>query len=189
MGDRFGDRVEHWVPINEPNVVTIMGYAIGMHAPGRALLFDALPVAHHLLLAHGRAAIALRESVRGRIPSIGCANNHAPMWPASDADADVGATQALRRALERACSSSRCCSAATRRTACRWSRTSIQDGDLTTIRQPLDFYGVNYYNPMRIAATEDGLGDAVRVPPDRSATRSPTSAGPSCPKRCASGWS
>ena len=70
-----------------------MGYAIGMHAPGRALLFEALPAAHHLLLAHGRAAIALRESVRGRIPSIGCANNHAPMWPASDDEADVGASK------------------------------------------------------------------------------------------------
>jgi beta-glucosidase len=32
----------------------------------------------------------------------------------------------------------------------------IQDGDLATIRQPLDFYGVNYYTPFRIgAAAED----------------------------------
>ena len=27
-----------------------------------------------------------------------------------------------------------------------------EDGDLATIRQPLDFYGVNYYSPLRIAA-------------------------------------
>ena len=119
----YGDRVEHWVPINEPNVVTLMGYGIGMHAPGRAMMFDALPVAHHLLLAHGRAAIALRESVRGRVPSIGCANNHAPMWPASDDEADVGAIQAVRRACGTACTSSRCCSAATRSTSSRWSST------------------------------------------------------------------
>ena len=125
-----------------------------MHAPGRAMLFEALPVAHHLLLAHGRAAIALRESVRGRIPSIGCANNHAPMWPASDDEADVGATK-LFDAL--------------------WNGMFIEpmllgrypvdilplvedvivEGDLTTIRQPLDFYGVNYYNPMRVAATDE----------------------------------
>ncbi len=113
VGERLGDRVEHWIPINEPNVVTILGYAIGIHAPGHELLFDALPVAHHLLLAHGRAAIALREA---GATSVGCANNHAPIWPASDDDADVGRHQALRRAVERACSSSRCCSAATRPT-------------------------------------------------------------------------
>ena len=29
------------------------------------------------------------------------------------------------------------------------------DGDLATIRQPLDFYGVNYYNPLRVAARAD----------------------------------
>jgi beta-glucosidase len=32
----------------------------------------------------------------------------------------------------------------------------VQDGDLETIRQPLDFYGFNYYNPMRISAAEEG---------------------------------
>jgi beta-glucosidase len=153
-GDRYGDRVEHWVPVNEPNVATLFGYCIGNHAPGRAMMFDGMPAAHHLLLAHGRAAIALRESVRGRIPSIGCANNHAPMWPASDDDADVGATK-LFDAL--------------------WNGMFIEpmllgrypvdiaplledfvvDGDMTTIRQPLDFYGINYYNPMRVAATDE----------------------------------
>ena len=35
----------------------------------------------------------------------------------------------------------------------------IEPGDLATIRQPLDFYGVNYYNPMRIAAAEDEEAD------------------------------
>ena len=31
----------------------------------------------------------------------------------------------------------------------------IEDGDLATIRQPLDFYGVNYYYPLKVAATPD----------------------------------
>ena len=55
-----------------------------------------------------------------------------------------------------ACSSSRCCSAATRPTSRRCSRTSSRTATWPTIRQPLDFYGVNYYNPFRIgAAAED----------------------------------
>ena len=33
----------HWITVNEPCVVTMLGYAIGMHAPGRRLMFDALP--------------------------------------------------------------------------------------------------------------------------------------------------
>ena len=150
VGARFADRVEHWVPVNEPNVVTLMGYALGRHAPGRRLGFDALPVAHHTLLAHGRAVIALREA---GATSVGCANNHAPMWPASDDAIDVGATK-LFDAL--------------------WNGMFLEPmllgsypadlqpllddvvlaGDMATIRQPLDFYGVNYYNPMRIAAAD-----------------------------------
>ena len=31
----------------------------------------------------------------------------------------------------------------------------IKAGDMATIRQPLDFYGVNYYNPIRIAAAAE----------------------------------
>jgi beta-glucosidase len=154
VGERYGDRVEHWIPINEPNVATLFGYSIGAHAPGRAMMFEGVHVAHHMMLAHGRGAIALRESVRGRIPSIGCANNHAPMWPASDDEADVGAAKMFDGL---------------------WNgmfiepmllgrypidieplvEEAIRDGDMTTIRQPLDFYGVNYYNPMRVAATDE----------------------------------
>ena len=93
MGERFGDRVEHWVPINEPNVVTIMGYAIGMHAPGRALMFEALPAPTTCCSPTAGRRSRCASRVRGRIPSIGCANNHAPMWPASDDEADVGATK------------------------------------------------------------------------------------------------
>ena len=45
-----------------PTCARLLGYGTGEHAPGQALLFDALPAMHHLLLAHGRAAIALRAA-------------------------------------------------------------------------------------------------------------------------------
>ena len=151
VAERLADRVEHWVPVNEPNVASLLGYAVGTHAPGRTLYFDALPAAHHLLLAHGRAAIELR---RAGATSVGCANNHAPIWPASDDDADVAASK-LFDSL--------------------WNGAFLEpmllgrypvdlhplfeevmaDGDLATIRQPLDFYGVNYYNPLKVAIADD----------------------------------
>ncbi|CAB4699198.1 unannotated protein [freshwater metagenome] len=151
VGERFSDRVEHWIPVNEPNIATVLGYGSGRHAPGRTLLFDAMPVAHHLMLAHGRAAIALRDAGAS---SVGCANHHAPMWPASDDEADVGATK-LFDAL--------------------WNgmflepmllgrypvdlqplvEPDLHEGDLATIRQPLDFYGVSYDGPMKIGATAE----------------------------------
>ena len=152
VGERYADRVEHWIPVNEPNVVTLMGYSVGMHAPGRTLMFDALPVAHHLLLAHGRAAIALRAA---GATSVGCANNHAPMWPASDDEADVGATK-LFDAIWNGMFVEPMLLGRYPADLLPLIEDVIQDGDLATIRQPLDFYGVNYYNPMKVgAAGED----------------------------------
>ncbi|KAK2993229.1 hypothetical protein RJ640_002441, partial [Escallonia rubra] len=32
---KFGDRVKHWVTFNEPSMLSILGYALGVFAPGR----------------------------------------------------------------------------------------------------------------------------------------------------------
>jgi beta-glucosidase len=156
LGERFADRVEHWIPVNEPNVVMMLGYASGMHAPGRELMFDSLPVAHHLLLAHGRAAVALRAA---GATSVGCANNHAPMWPASDDAADVGATK-LFDALWNGMFSEPMLLGRYPADLAPLFEELVQDGDMATIRQPLDFYGVNYYNPFKIGAA----GEEAEMP-------------------------
>ena len=62
VAGRLGDRVRDWITLNEPFVHMVFGYALGNHAPGRTLLLDALPTAHHQLLAHALAAPALRET-------------------------------------------------------------------------------------------------------------------------------
>ncbi|WP_435771570.1 GH1 family beta-glucosidase [Nocardioides sp. SYSU DS0651] len=152
VGARLADRVGDWVPVNEPSVVTIMGHAVPFHAPGKQLMFDALPVGHHLLVAHGRAAIALRAA---GATSVGCANNHAPIWPGSDDPADVGSAKLFDTMWNGHYLEGMLLG--------RYSEDllmvlepHLRDGDLATMRQPLDFYGVNYYNPMRIgAAPED----------------------------------
>ncbi len=151
VGERLHDRVAHWVPIHEPNVAAVVGYAEGRYAPGRTLGFDALWAAHHLLLGHGRGVIALRGAGAS---SVGCANNHAPMWPASEDAADVGATKLLDSLwnglfLEPMLLGRYPVDLAPLMT------DLVAPGDLSTIRQPLDFYGVNYYNPMRVAATDE----------------------------------
>ncbi|NNM45290.1 GH1 family beta-glucosidase [Knoellia koreensis] len=155
VGERLGDRVARWMTLNEPNVVTMLGYALDVHAPGRGLGYEALPVAHHLLLGHGLAVQALRSA---GAHEIGIASNHAPVWPASDSDADREAAQVYDNL---------------------WNWTfadpvllgrypvegmeqgfpTYRDGDLETIHQPLDWFGVNYYNPASIGAP--GAGSAT----------------------------
>ncbi len=152
VGERLADRVEHWIPVVEPNVATIMGHATGMHAPGREIGFDSLPVAHHLLLAHGRAVVELRAAGAS---SVGCANNHAPMWPVSEDPADVGATK-LFDALWNGLFLEPMLLGRYPVDLAPLVEEAVRPGDLATIRQPLDFYGINYYSPIKIgAAPED----------------------------------
>ncbi len=98
--ERFGgDRVEHWVTMNEPVSVTVQGYSLGVHAPGRQLLFDSLPAAHHQLLGHGMAVQTLRGAgVKGQ---IGVSNMHCPVEPASTRLGDRLMAQALDLILNR----------------------------------------------------------------------------------------
>lgn len=59
----FGDRVQHWITINEAWSVAIGGYEQGTKAPGFKQGGTGTPymVAHHLLLAHARAVNVYRE--------------------------------------------------------------------------------------------------------------------------------
>ncbi len=46
----FGDRVKHWMILNEPMVFTGAGYFLGVHAPGKRGLNSFLSAAHHAVL-------------------------------------------------------------------------------------------------------------------------------------------
>lgn len=148
VADRLADRVKLWIPINEPAMVTLQGYAIGEHAPGKTLLFDALPTAHHLNLAHGRAVEVLRSH---NAQAVGTANNHTPAWPAGPND--VAAAEAYSDIHNWIYADPMLSGRYPDAVA---DLLPIADGDLATIHQPLDFYGVNYYNPTRLRAPSEG---------------------------------
>src|ERR1035437_6125469 len=47
---KFGDRIHHWLVLNEPMAFTSLGYFIGMHAPGRIGINSFLAAIHHATL-------------------------------------------------------------------------------------------------------------------------------------------
>jgi beta-glucosidase len=56
----FGDRVKHWMVMNEPSVFTGAGYFFGIHAPGKTGLKNFLPAVHHATLCMAAGGRALR---------------------------------------------------------------------------------------------------------------------------------
>jgi beta-glucosidase len=64
IGEHFGDRIKHFSPINEPWVVSWLGYGIGIHAPGKKSRKDAIRASHHTVVAHNLASNALHKVVK-----------------------------------------------------------------------------------------------------------------------------
>ncbi|MEU3950854.1 GH1 family beta-glucosidase [Streptomyces achromogenes] len=154
VADRLGDRVATWITLNEPAEHTLLGHAIGAHAPGRRLLFDALPAAHHQLLAHGLAVRALRAAGAA---DIGIANSHGPVWPASDDPADIAAADLYDTLLNRLFAEPVLLGAYPEGLAELMGDNAAED--LKVIAGPVDWYGVNYYAPSRVGAPGDGNGE------------------------------
>jgi len=59
----FGDRVKHWMVLNEPMVFTGAGYFLGVHAPGRKGLKNFLPAVHHATLCQALGGRIVRKLV------------------------------------------------------------------------------------------------------------------------------
>ncbi|MCC9704295.1 beta-glucosidase [Streptomyces sp. MNU76] len=147
---RLGDRVGKWITLNEPAEHTLLGHALGTHAPGKQLMFDALPAAHHQLLGHGLAVRALRAA---GATDIGIANSHGPTWAASQEQADVEAAGFYDLLLNRLFAEPVLLGEYPEGIGELMPGTDI-DSDLKTISEPIDWYGVNYYAPTRVGAPE-----------------------------------
>nr|WP_244360286.1 GH1 family beta-glucosidase [Microbispora triticiradicis] len=152
VADRLADRVSMWITLNEPFVHMVYGYALGMHAPGRALMLGALPAAHHQLLGHGLATQALRAAGARHVLIT---NNCTPVWAASGSEQDLAAAEAYD-VLHNRLFNDPVLTGAYPDLSAYGVELPVKTGDLETIAQPLDGLGVNYYMPTRISGPGGG---------------------------------
>jgi beta-glucosidase len=160
----LGDRVIHWATTNEPMCVAWIGHIEGRHAPGCSDIDVAVPVSYHLLLAHGLGTQALRAAVPGA--QIGIVHLVHPCEPGGDREADVLAATRYDGHHN------------------RWWLDPVhgrgfpadmidvygvelpeRPGDLDAIATPLDWLGVNYYNPSVVVDDPDGPPPYARLVP------------------------
>jgi beta-glucosidase len=160
--DAFGDRVRTWLTICEPWIVGLLGYLLGLHAPGvRDDLRGEVTAFHHLLLAHGEIVRAFRAS--GRDGRIGLDPNLMPHYPARGhvpADAEMAHASdgyVNRWFLDAIFRGAYPDDQRRRYEALLGPLDFVRDGDLEAIAQPIDLLGVNYYAPRWIEAAP---GDA-----------------------------
>ena len=150
VAEVLGDRIALWGTSNEPWCAAFLGYASGVHAPGRTEPAAALAAAHHLNLAHGLATQALRSVLPSDAQTTLALNLHL-VRAATDDEADVAAAQqvddvgngiflgplfdgayppSLIQRLEGITA---------------WG--FVRDGDEEVCHAPPDVLGINYYTP------------------------------------------
>lgn len=167
----LGDLVGDWYTINEPWVISMLGYQEGVFAPGISNWNSALRAAHHLLLAHGTAA----DEIRRLAPDarVGLAIDCRPASPATgshdDAEATVhfdgyrnrwffdpvfgrGYPEETARAFE------------DRGRLPGGLDAFVRAGDMEAIATPIDFVGLNYYTTLQISAEADEADEPAVEP-------------------------
>jgi beta-glucosidase len=97
--DAFGDRVKHWMVMNEPSVFTGAGYFLGIHAPGRKGLKNFLPAIHHATLCITNGGKILRKALPDA--EIGTTFSCSYIEPYSDKPKDVIAANRVDALLNR----------------------------------------------------------------------------------------
>jgi beta-glucosidase len=179
----LGDRVTQWTTLNEPQCAAFLGYYGGIHAPGLTDPVAALQAAHHMLLAHGLTMRALRTQAPPE-HELSIVLNFSPVWTDG---VDEGNREAVRKAdglqnrilldplLGRGYPDDVLADVGW---IGDWG-TVIRDGDLAAIATPVDWIGVNFYQPTWVAPAQDPLAPTpgmlpglrgVRILPPRGET-------------------
>ncbi|USN99733.1 MAG: beta-glucosidase [Phycisphaeraceae bacterium] len=181
VADRLGDRVKHWMTLNEPQCFVGLGHSAGEHAPGLRLpRRDVLVVLHRSLVAHGKAVQALRANAGDH--KVGWAPVGVTAYPDTDRPEDI---EAARRFMFEQCPPGHAWSFSNALYADpvifgRYPNSTygpvvaeipaFPSSDLETISQPIDFYGVNIYQGTRVRAGADGTPEVVPAPPGQPRT-------------------
>ena len=171
--ERLGDRVTHWMTHNEPQCTIGLGHLAGLHAPG-----DKLPTAewlragHNLLRSHGKAV----QAIRATSPSaaqVGWAPVGHGMTPGTTSPRDIAAARKATLSV----TTPDCWNATWWMDPVVFGRypqdglklygkaaPAASDEDMNTIRQPLDFMGLNIYHAHRVQAGPNGKPQVVPRP-------------------------
>jgi beta-glucosidase len=133
-----------WATLNEPWVVTDGGYLHGALAPGHRNLYEAPIASHNLMRAHGAAVQVYRAEAT---KAIGLVVNLEPKYPASDREEDAVATRRADAYMNRQYLDPSLLGSYPDELrdifGDAWPEWPA--ADMTAIRQPIDFLGINYY--------------------------------------------
>lgn len=171
--EHFSDRVTNIATINEPQIISGLGYMLGLHAPGKKLdAVSVLSVIHHLALAHGLSVTKMRAASKQPV-KIGFSSTGDLCYPASECDEDIDTAKAecfnivkgnmtfnhtifcdmtcLGRYPDIAGTELHL-ESGLEKIRHYEELPFVKEGDIELIHQPIDYLGVNVYNGHEVSA-------------------------------------
>jgi len=160
---KLSDRCKHFMTMNEMRSFVELGYGNGMHAPGLQVGPKRLAqLNHYVVLAHGMSVAAIRAASKPGT-KVGIADNVDAATPVIETPEHIAAAEKAMREEN------------------AMFLTVLQEGKYTdqylkrlgadaphftpeemkTIAAPMDFVGINVYQPMWVRADESEKGYAV----------------------------
>jgi len=167
VAGRLSDRVKHFFTTNEFVCISDVGHRLGLFAPGLTLsAAEANQVRHHVVLGHGLAVQVIRANARGGT-LVGLAENAVVYVPAIETREHVEAAHRATREGN-----------APFLTAVMEGKyldgylegeganaPKVAEGDMRIIGSPLDFVGINVYQPQYVRADGSAQGYSVESRP------------------------
>ena len=147
--DELSEHIQYWMTFNEPQVFIPLGYDIGMFAPFLKVSEDEKKkIVRHYLLAHGEAVKIIRQYAK-TTPTIGIAQAISTYVPLSETP--EGIDNAKYHTFEAPHGMTYHCiymDPIFLKQATPYMEDVLSAEDLEIIAQPLDFLGLNIYQPM-----------------------------------------
>ena len=163
----FGDRVKHWITLNEIRCFTLLAYAPGgMKAPGRTETPAVVnQTYHHALLCHGHAVRAVRD--HGGIGArVGLTDNSDMPVPVTETPRDIAAARIwfAEKNLHLLDPIYRGAYAPEYLARCGAAAPRVLPGDFELIGRRTDFLGMNVYSATYVREGRDGRPEELPVP-------------------------
>ena len=146
--EALSDDVTYWMTINEPQMFCFMGNIMGASAPFKMGFLSMKKIIRITLLAHGEAVKAIRETAK-RPVKVGLASASASYVPSDETQVNIDMARSntfdSRQGLF---SNTFWCDPILLGKAPDMMKKTLSQTDLGIISQPLDFVGINVYQPM-----------------------------------------
>ena len=164
---KLSDKVQHFMTMNEMRTFVEMGYRDGTHAPGLQVGPKRLAqLNHYVVLGHGLAVQAIRAQARPGT-KVGIADNATATTPVYDSPEHI---EAARKAMREenamfltVLEEGRYTDLYLKRLGANAPKFTAEE--MTIIHSPMDFVGLNVYQPTYVRADDSERGYAVVSPP------------------------